>query len=245
MPHQMPVVVTLVMLVMADTFCRLPIAPTRGLAGAVASTAALTLAVTLLLALTARLAACSAGNRPLAACGIAAAVGAYVLRSTDLPWRSVELGFDVELVAAAAALGRLFANQVQEAWWMVPLGITGALADMVSVFVPGAPTNQMLATGSPVLEYLLLVWPAFHAAPAGGFCGVSDMAIAAILYALTVRFELPAWRSFWLLAAALMTCLVLAGIGGIGLPAIPFLFAFWGAGNAPPLLASWRARVKA
>ena len=242
-PHSVPVPVLLALIGLADALCRLPIAPVHGIAGALATTAALALGVTLLLALTARLAACPAGNRPLVACGLAAAILAFLLRATELPWRSVELAFDVALVTAAAALGRLFANEVLQLWWIVPLGLTGAMADLVSVFVPGAPTNELLATGSPVLEYLLLVWPAFHPAPSYGFCGVSDIAIAAILYGLTVRYELPAFRSFALLAAALMMCLVLAGVAGAGLPAIPFLFFFWVAGNARPLVTSWRART--
>lgn len=244
-PHQLPAAWTVLALMAAFALCRLPLLPTAGVAGALSSTLALAVAVTLLLALLARLCAVEARDRLLLACTASAAGLACVVRRCDVAAPVFELAFDAALITGAAALGRLFANQVQEAWWVAPLGVTGAAADLVSVFVPGAPTYEMVATGSPVLEYLLLVWPAFGPGAAQAFVGVSDFAIAAILYAHAVRFGLDAWRTFAQLGAALLLCLVLAGLAGVGLPAIPFLFAFFVAGHRRALLASYRARKRA
>ena len=241
-PHHVPAAVLVTLLAGAYAVARLPLAGPHGPGAALLLAVSLTCATALLLALTARLAAASVGDRALAACGAAAALLAWTIRHRGVQGPAFELGFDVALVVAAAAVGRLFVNQVLEAWWIVPLGLTGACADFISVFMPGAPTYEMVESGSPVLEYLLLVWPNFRAGPAPGFVGVSDFVIAAILYAHGARFSFDGWRTFRLLWAALVACLVLAGAWGLGLPAIPFLFVFYVGGHRKALYESFKAR---
>lgn len=237
-PHEVPAAAWVGAIAGAYLLCRWPALKAGGV---VASALAVTGASVLFLGLTARLSASFASKRALAVCGIAAALGAYAIRSRG----GQELAFDLALVTAAAAAGRLFVNEILEAWWIVPLGITGAVADLVSVFMPGAPTHEMVETGSPVLDYLLLVWPQFSHDPAAGFVGVSDYVIAAILYAHALRFAFDARYTFWLLTAGLVTCLILAGVAGLGLPAIPFLFGFYVAGHARALWATFRAGAAA
>lgn len=232
-PHEIPAMQWCAAIAAGYFACRLPALKAGGV---LAAALGVTVASVLFLGLTARLAACFASGRALAACGLAAALGSYVIRKHG----GHDLVFDLALVTAAAALGRLFVNEILEAWWIVPLGVTGALADLVSVFMPGAPTHEMVETGSPVLGYLLLVWPTFTA-ESRGFIGVSDYAIAAIAYAHGLRFGFDPKRSFLLLAGGLVACLLLAGVAGLGLPAIPFLFVAYVAGHAGPLMASFRA----
>lgn len=241
-PHRIPAPVSAALICAGFFACRLPLAPNTGVAGAFACVGALTIALALLLTLMARLATADVSDRQLSICLGLAATCAYLIRKRGAPGAGFELSFDLALVTAAAAMGRLFVNQVLEAWWIVPLGLTGACADLVSVFLPGGPTQQMIETGSPVLDYLLLVWPNFAPGTAPGFIGVSDFVIAAILYALAARFHLDAWRTLGLLLSALVVCLSLAGIAGIGLPAIPFLFLFFVVGHRRELMESFRTR---
>jgi hypothetical protein len=241
-PHAVPAPAIAVALAGAFFLCHAPLGGS-GLGAALAGTASLSIAVLLLLALVARLAASPGRDGALLGCALVAAGLAVIARRAD-GGPLTELSFDLALATAAAAAGRLFANQVQQAWWIVPLGLTAGVTDLLSVFVPGAPTQRMLATKSWVLDYLLLVWPALDGRAARPFLGVSDLVIAGILYGLTVRFGFPPWRSFAALAAGLLTSLVLAGLGGIGLPAIPFLFVFHVAAQRRELMESFRARPR-
>lgn len=231
-PHEVPAAHWCAAITAAYLLARLPALKAGGVLAAALSVVVASL---LFLGLTARLSACFASKRALAATALAAALGAYAIRRHG----GHDLVFDLALVTAAAAGGRLFVNEILEAWWIVPLGVTGAFADLVSVFMPGAPTHEMIETGSPVLEYLLLVWPRFTA-EGHGFVGVSDYVIAAILYAHGLRFGFDPARSFRLLAGGLVACLLLAGLTGLGLPAIPFLFVAYVAGHAGPLMATFR-----
>lgn len=205
--------------------CLAPLAP-RGCPVALAVVAtgmALGAAVVCLAAVTLSVAMRPDPEKALLAVALIAGGLSFLLRWAGHRAPVVEIGFDLSLAVAAAAGGRLFALQVQEAWWLVPLGLTATVADLASVLIPGGPTQQMLESKSRILDYLLLTWPNLSGEGARGFLGVSDLVVAAILQAHSQLFSMDPARTARVLTGALLACLLAANLLGLGLPAIPFM----------------------
>lgn len=134
-----------------------------------------------------------------------------------------DLIFDLAHVGVAASLGRLLANRVEHLWWLVPLGLTGALADLLSVFLPQGLTHKLLEEKSPALDYVLVVWPTFRVTGATPYMGVADLVFAAIFYGIGARFELPRARLLGSLWAGMAGAIAIVGLTGFALPVTPFM----------------------
>lgn len=138
---------------------------------------------------------------------------------------------------AACALACALARHVTSAGVALLIAGVATISDLFSVFA--GPTRALIREESPVLDFLLLVFPTFGQ-PAGFALGVSDFIFLA-LFAATSRFLNLHYTLT--LAAGLSATLITMVCGLLlerPLPALPFIAISFVLVNAQPLLSALR-----
>jgi hypothetical protein len=142
-------------------------------------------------------------------------------------------------ILAAASLGISLARYVSSTGVVLLIAAVATVSDLFSVFA--GPTKTLVEEDSPVLDFLLLVFPTFGS-PLGFGLGVSDFVFLA-LFAAASRF-----LNLRYLATLLGLCLAtfLAVTAGLllerPLPALPFVALAFVIVNVDLILASLTGR---
>lgn len=141
---------------------------------------------------------------------------------------------DLARILAAACVGISLARYITSVGTVLIVVVAAIAADIFSVFA--GPTGALVRTNSPLLDFLILVFPTFGS-PLGFGLGLSDF-IFLTLFAATAR-SLDLRYTATLLAVC--TAAFLAVTAGLllarPLPALPFIAIAFVLGNADLMLA--------
>jgi hypothetical protein len=146
---------------------------------------------------------------------------------------------DLARILAAACVGISLARYITSVGTALLVVVTAIAADVFSVFA--GPTEALVRTESPLLDFLLLVFPTFGS-PLGFGLGLSDFIFLALFAAVarTLDLRYPATL------LAVCTAAFLAVTAGLllarPLPALPFIAIAFVVINADLILASLARR---
>jgi hypothetical protein len=127
---------------------------------------------------------------------------------------------DVLRIIAAAAVGISLARQVSSMGVALLIAGVATTADLFSVFA--GPTKALVESGSPALDFLLLVFPLLGAAYGFGL-GVSDFVFLALFTALARHLALRPTLTLTATLAAVFLALTTGLLLARPLPALPFV----------------------
>ena len=146
---------------------------------------------------------------------------------------------DVARILAAACVGISLARYITSAATVLIVVVAAIAADIFSVFA--GPTEALVRADSPLLDFLLLVFPTFGS-PLGFGLGLSDFVFLA-LFAAAGRFLDLRYAATLL---GVCTAAFLAVTAGLllarPLPALPFIAIAFVAVNADLIVASLTGR---
>ena len=182
------------------------------------------------LALMGLLAKRSPGRRVLIWLGVAS-FAALLLAGMLLPpeWRLLIQG--PLLLLFGISLGFGLARSFQQSEWIIPVLVILIFIDVYSVLL--GPTKMLLESeaGAKAAEYVMVTLPSSHPGRPLGvrpFFGFPDALVMALLLGLSVRFGLPLRRTALSIASGLVIAIGLAGLTGVGMPALPYICgAYW------------------
>jgi len=142
---------------------------------------------------------------------------------------------DLARILAAACVGSSLARYITSVGTVLIVVVVAIAADIFSVFA--GPTEALVRTESPLLDFLLLVFPTFGS-PLGFGLGLSDFIFLA-LFAAVARFLDLRYAATLL---GVCTAAFLAVTAGLllarPLPALPFIAIAFVVGNADLIVAS-------
>jgi hypothetical protein len=155
-------------------------------------------------------------------------------------------------VVFAALAGAAFVSTLERPWWLLPIALLVPVADAWSVFSSRGVTHAVVHKAVERPEWIL--WPTIATPIAGlpyasfGRLGIVDVLFAALFLGAATRWGWPVWRGVVVLGLALLatSVLVLEGIGGIAIPALPMICVAFLVAYLPSLVrdlrADWRSR---
>ncbi len=139
---------------------------------------------------------------------------------------------DVLRIAAAVSLALALARQVTSLGAALLVAVAASAADLFSVFA--GPTKALVQEDSPVLDFLLLIFPTFGY-PLGFALGVADFIFLALFVALAAYLALKPRATIALASASILFAMLAGLFLGTPLPALPFIAVSFLAANASPL----------
>ena len=146
---------------------------------------------------------------------------------------------DLARILAAACVGISLARYITSVGTVLIVVVAAIASDIFSVFA--GPTEALVRADSPLLDFLLLVFPTFGS-PLGFGLGLSDFIFLA-LFAAAARFLDLRYTATLL---SVCTAAFLAVTAGLllarPLPALPFIAIAFVVGNADLILASFTRR---
>jgi hypothetical protein len=177
--------------------------------------------------------------RVLALCTVALALVAFGCSyGSGSGWAIAE---NFAKLFAAVFAGWTFLNLFEEVALVVLIALIIPVVDAVSVFTPGAPTNEIVKHHIAVYNHVAVAFIAPH----GGVIrlGPPDILFYALFLGATVRFGLrPGWT--WLATTGLYAASfpIVVALHVDGLPALPFLSAGFVVANGDLLWKAVRKR---
>lgn len=167
--------------------------------------------------------------------GAVGALAAYFGgRPEDLVVPSVlplSLLFVADALRIAVAVSLALARQVTSPGAALLVAVAASAADLFSVFA--GPTKVLVQEDSPVLDFLLLIFPTFGY-PLGFALGVADFVFLALFVALAAYLALKPHATIALGSASILFAMLAGLFLGIPLPALPFIAVSFLAANALP-----------
>ena len=146
---------------------------------------------------------------------------------------------DLGRILAAALVGVSLARYVTSVGTVLIIVVAAIAADVFSVFA--GPTEALVREGSPLLDFLLLIFPTFGS-PLGFALGLSDFIFLA-LFAAAARFLDLRYAATLLVVCSAAFLAVTAGLLlARPLPALPFIAIAFVAINADLIVASLARR---
>jgi hypothetical protein len=146
---------------------------------------------------------------------------------------------DLGRILAAACVGISLARYITSVGTVLIVVVAAIAADIFSVFA--GPTEALVRADSPLLDFLLLVFPTFGS-PLGFGLGLSDFIFIA-LFAAAGRFLGLRYTATLLVVCAAAFLAVTAGLLlARPLPALPFIAIAFVFGNADLIAASFARR---
>ena len=132
---------------------------------------------------------------------------------------------------AAVLAGWAFLSLFENVALVVLIAAITPVVDSISVFTPGAPTHEIIATHPAIYTDVAVAFPASRLQVAG--LGPPDILFYALFLAATLRFRLrPGWTWLAMTAMYSLTIVLTTAVHTNGLPALPFLSAGFLAANA-------------
>ena len=148
---------------------------------------------------------------------------------------------DALRVTAAVSLALALARQVTSIGAALLVAVVASASDLFSVFA--GPTKALVQEDSPVLDFLLLIFPTFGY-PLGFALGVADFIFLALFVALAGYLALKPLATLALGCAAILLAMLAGLLLGTALPALPFIALSFLTANAPTLCRSLFANRK-
>jgi hypothetical protein len=145
-------------------------------------------------------------------------------------------------LAAAVFAGWVFLNLFEEVALVVLIAVIIPVVDAISVFTPGAPTNEIVKHHISIYNDVAVAFVGPHGASAS--LGPPDILFYALFLAAAARFGLrPGWT--WLATTGLYAASfpIAIATNANGLPALPFLSAGFLAANGDLLWKAVRKRA--
>ncbi len=134
----------------------------------------------------------------------------------------------------AAGLGLWIGTGIDQVSHLIPIVIVAGLADIWSV---SAGATAVIIKSSTI-HYFLLRFPLLS----GGsgeippLIGLTDFLFFGIFFQAAVRFGLGTVKNLLLLGSSFLMTVLIAVLAGVGLPVLPFMGAFFVAGNFRKLI---------
>jgi len=126
------------------------------------------------------------------------------------------------LLGAGTLAGAGVGGRVERAGHLGVVAYVSALADLFSVFTPGAPSDEVLRS-EVLLSVVALPWPRLGEGVYLPILGVGDVVMTALYLAAARHLELGRGRMLFALAAGYLGCLAVLLARGTALPVLPFL----------------------
>ena len=146
---------------------------------------------------------------------------------------------DLARILAAACVGISLARYITSVGTVLIVVVAAIAADIFSVFA--GPTEALVRTESPLLDFLLLVFPTFGS-PLGFGLGLSDFIFLALFAAVSCSLELRYSATLLAVCAAAFLAVTAGLLLVRPLPALPFIAIAFVFVNADIILASLARR---
>ncbi len=173
-----------------------------------------------------------------AAVGLLSALPARPEALADGPGLLVLLALcvaDLARILAAACLGISLARYITSVGTVLLVVVAAIAADIFSVFA--GPTEALVRTESPLLDFLLLIFPTFGS-PLGFGLGLSDFIFLALFAAAARSLDLRYAATLLGVCAAAFLAITVGLLLVRPLPALPFIAIAFVACNADLIVAS-------
>jgi len=146
---------------------------------------------------------------------------------------------DLARILAAACVGISLARYITSVGTVLLVVVTAIAADVFSVFA--GPTEALVRTESPLLDFLLLVFPTFGS-PLGFGLGLSDFIFLALFAAVSRTLDLRYPATLLAVCTAAFLAVTAGLLLARPLPALPFIAIAFVVVNADLILASLARR---
>jgi hypothetical protein len=142
---------------------------------------------------------------------------------------------DLARILAAACVGISLARYITSVGTVLIVVVAAIAADVFSVFA--GPTEALVRTNSPLLDFLLLVFPTFGT-PLGFGLGLSDFIFLALFAAAARTLDLRYTATLLVVCTAAFLAVTAGLLLARPLPALPFIAIAFVVGNADLIVAS-------
>jgi hypothetical protein len=142
---------------------------------------------------------------------------------------------DLARILAAACVGISLARYITSVGTVLIVVVAAIAADIFSVFA--GPTEALVRTESPLLDFLVLVFPTFGS-PLGFGLGLSDFIFLALFAAAARSLDLRYAATLLAVCTAAFLAVTAGLLLARPLPALPFIAVAFVAGNADLILSS-------
>ena len=142
---------------------------------------------------------------------------------------------DLARILAASCVGVSLARYITSVGTILIVVVAAMAADIFSVFA--GPTEALVRTESPLLDFLLLVFPTFGS-PLGFGLGLSDFIFLALFAAAARTLDLRYAATLLAVCAAAFLAVTAGLLLARPLPALPFIAIAFVVGNADLIVAS-------
>jgi hypothetical protein len=146
---------------------------------------------------------------------------------------------DLARILAAACVGISLARYITSVRTVLVVVVAAIAADVLSVFA--GPTEALVRTNSPLLDFLLLVFPTFGS-PLGFGLGLSDFIFLTLFAAAARSLDLRYAATLLGVCAAAFLAVTVGLLLARPLPALPFIAVTFVVANADLILASFVRR---
>jgi hypothetical protein len=146
---------------------------------------------------------------------------------------------DLARIIAAACVGVSLARYITSVGTVLIVVVAAIAADILSVFA--GPTEALVRTNSPLLDFLLLVFPTFGS-PLGFGLGLSDFIFLALFAATARTLDLRSIATLLGVCAAAFLAVTAGLLLARPLPALPFIAVAFVLVNADLIVASFARR---
>jgi hypothetical protein len=146
---------------------------------------------------------------------------------------------DLARILAAACVGISLARYITSVGTVLIVVVAAIAADVFSVFA--GPTEALVRTDSPLLDFLLLIFPTFGS-PLGFGLGLSDFIFLALFAAAGRFLDLRYIATLLGVCAAAFLAVTAGLLLARPLPALPFIAIAFVVGNADLIVASLISR---
>ena len=177
-----------------------------------------------------------------AAIGLLSALAARPEHLADGPGLLVLLALcvaDLARILAAACVGVSLARYITSVGTVLIVIVAAIAADIFSVFA--GPTEALVRTESPLLDFLLLIFPTFGS-PLGFALGLSDFIFLALFAAVSRHLDLRYAATLLAVCTAAFLAVTVGLLLARPLPALPFIALAFALANADLILASLARR---
>jgi hypothetical protein len=142
---------------------------------------------------------------------------------------------DLARILAAACVGISLSRYITSVGTVLIVVVAAIAADVFSVFT--GPTEALVRTGSPLLDFLVLVFPTFGS-PLGFGLGFSDFVFLALFAAASRSLDLRYAATLLAVCTAAFLAVTAGLLLARPLPALPFIAVAFVAASADLILAS-------
>ncbi len=141
---------------------------------------------------------------------------------------------NMAIIFIGVFLGKLLAFSVAQRSWIIPIALVAMVADIWSVTY--GPSHYISSQPPRVLRHFMVFYPLLGASTTEAtiipywlrpFVGMGDVIFIALYLELVRKYELHIFWSRLAMTLSMMIPITLASLAGRGVPALPFMSAFF------------------